>query len=133
MIGICFSKETHERIRNIRKELAKEIESKNENGVICKYNGYALISETILVRFKNGKPSIVLFNDKIVGTATIMEDCDIGDFVYPIHDQEKWYKYVARNKDFFLSIGSNYGAFGGYNYYAQVFGSTEDFTNYSTW
>lgn len=129
MIGIVISDETKTRISQIRKTLAEEIESKRDPTELHRYNGYALISETILVRFKAGKPTIVLFNDEIVGTATLST---VDDVVYPIDKQYEWRTYLTKNQDFFLSIGnSNDGCLGGY--YARVFGSKEDFTDYTTW
>jgi hypothetical protein len=129
MIGIVISDEAKTRISQIRKTLAEEIESKIDPTKLQKYNGYALISEMILIRFKSGKPTIVLFNDEIVGTATLSTGNDV---VYPIDKQYEWMSYLARGHDFFLSVGnSDDGWLGGY--FARVFGSKEDFTDYATW
>jgi hypothetical protein len=131
MIGIVISDETKTRISQIRKTLADEIESKRDPTKIHQYNGYALISETVLVRFKSGKPTIVLFNDEIVGTATVSTGDDV---VYPIHNLHKWLMYLEKNQDFFLSVGtSNDGCVGGY--FARVFPNAVngDFTDYKTW
>lgn len=129
--SIYVSLESHDKFREHRNYYGKQIEEKRDPSVIHKYRGWALVPKSLIVKFTDGKPTIIMYDDQVIGNASFEKKND-SDVCYQIGFPDKFKKYMDAHHEFFLSIDHVNDGFV-FAHTAKITGTTAeqyDFTNY---